>query len=403
MPITRAVPATQASPARVLGTATGRAVPVTPGAVPVVQPQPQPQVQVGLGPAGAGSYGGTYNATYSSGGGPWSLPPFDASGWPTVPMNPTVTPMQQDPMASQQNQETAAFQRMMDLINPEFQRRQGTLEESLANRGIPVGAELYTDQNNILNTAWNQATTQAAQNAVDLGYQRQQDLFNQQLQAQQQGLAQTLGLGQLGLQGRGQLLSEWYQPASLSAALQQAAMGANASVESSRLGANASTANARMAAETQRGLGQREIAMQEAMNQATVAQNTRQQGLAEQLAAAGLTNQAQQQYFNEQMALYQAPYSSLAMLLGAGQYQTPSLNSFLMPGGYNPAAAGGAAVGAAGAATGMYNTGQKAANDALSGFASILNSWPQSNASSNTWPSGSDDPYYFLPSVGGTY
>lgn len=73
--------------------------------------------------------------------------------------------------------EQAAFARELSLLNPAFTRREGQLQQQLADRGLPQASAAYGDATGRLSEERNRALEQAAYGAVLAGGQDQ----NQQL------------------------------------------------------------------------------------------------------------------------------------------------------------------------------------------------------------------------------
>lgn len=90
--------------------------------------------------------------------------PFDTSQLPQQMINPGQT----------------AQDAIMSRLNPQFDRRQGMLEQQLANQGIARGTEAFTNAQRDMDYARNDAYTQAALQGMGIGQQaRQQGLQEQ--------------------------------------------------------------------------------------------------------------------------------------------------------------------------------------------------------------------------------
>src|SRR5882724_2686845 len=87
----------------------------------------------------------------------------------------------------------AAYQRQVDLLNPEFAKQDTAWEDRLANQGIPLGSEAYNDSLRQHENDKNFALTQAAQAAETEGT----GLALSQRQQQYNELAAALGGQQL--------------------------------------------------------------------------------------------------------------------------------------------------------------------------------------------------------------
>lgn len=84
-----------------------------------------------------------------------------------------------------------AFDRQRALLDPVFADQQNTLDVSLANRGIPLGSEIYQNSYDTFNRSRNQAYNDAAAQSVLAGYDLQSQLFGQDM-AQRQNAFQEL-------------------------------------------------------------------------------------------------------------------------------------------------------------------------------------------------------------------
>ncbi|MGI9345512.1 MAG: hypothetical protein ACR2PW_04525 [Gammaproteobacteria bacterium] len=93
-----------------------------------------------------------------------------------------------------QRVEQAFFDRTLGLLNPEFERQQRGLEQSLQNRGIPLGSEIRGEEFDVFNTSRNEALSRAAQDAVAAGGAEQNRLFGLSQAARQQGIAERQAL-----------------------------------------------------------------------------------------------------------------------------------------------------------------------------------------------------------------
>jgi len=88
--------------------------------------------------------------------------------------------------------EDATFNRAMNLLRPEFERNESRLEQRLANQGIPVGAEAYADEYDILNRNRREAELAAAYDAVGAGRAEQSRMFGLSQAGRQQDISDML-------------------------------------------------------------------------------------------------------------------------------------------------------------------------------------------------------------------
>ena len=94
----------------------------------------------------------------------------------------------------------AAFDRQRALLDPVFADQQNTLDVSMANRGIPLGSEIYNNSYDTFNRSRNQAYTDAANQAVLAGYDLQNQLFGQNLTNRQNAFQELSYLQNLPIQ-----------------------------------------------------------------------------------------------------------------------------------------------------------------------------------------------------------
>lgn len=94
--------------------------------------------------------------------------------------------------ADSQQAQDATFQRMRGLLDPVFNEREQRLTQSLADRGLPTGSEIYNDERDVEGRSRNEAYNNAALDAIGAGNARESQLFGQNLQdfGAQQGARQ---------------------------------------------------------------------------------------------------------------------------------------------------------------------------------------------------------------------
>ena len=88
----------------------------------------------------------------------------------------------QDFSAASQQAQDATFQRARGMLDPMFAEREQRLDQSLADRGLPVGSEIYGDEKGVEGRSRNEAYLSAALDSIMAGNQRQNELFGQNLQ-----------------------------------------------------------------------------------------------------------------------------------------------------------------------------------------------------------------------------
>lgn len=154
---------------------------------------------------------------------------LDTSGLPQLStgLDTSYLPdINQDFQQSANDVEQATFQRIQQLLNPQFDERQRQLESQLAATGNPLGSEGYQGEIEDFRRSRNEADLAAALESVGAGRQEQSRLFdiasrsrgqltgeqlsNAQLAqlARQQGVSEQLSSAQLADRARQQGISE---------------------------------------------------------------------------------------------------------------------------------------------------------------------------------------------------
>lgn len=104
--------------------------------------------------------------------------------------------------------EQATFDRLANLLRPEFEQSESALRASLNNRGIMTNAALADTELDRLARQQNSALEQAALSAVQAGRAEQSRLYQQALTGRQQGINEQLQDMQLQAASRGTLFNE---------------------------------------------------------------------------------------------------------------------------------------------------------------------------------------------------
>lgn len=125
------------------------------------------------------------------------------------------------------------YNHTMDRLNPQMDRREGQVRQSLIDRGLQPGTEAFNAELSLMNQSNNDMMSSAALGAEQLGLQAQNQYFGQESQNNQFGLAQNQ-----------QNYGQQFGYDQLANALRQSQIGANASTASARASANASMHNA---------------------------------------------------------------------------------------------------------------------------------------------------------------
>jgi hypothetical protein len=99
--------------------------------------------------------------------------------------------------ASMQAAEGATFDRMMSLLNPQFDLQEGRMQQRLANQGLPQASAAYGAETGRFQDTRNRAMEQAALQAVLAGQGVQQQGFQQGLGTHQQNIGQQLAQYQM--------------------------------------------------------------------------------------------------------------------------------------------------------------------------------------------------------------
>lgn len=113
------------------------------------------------------------------------------------------------------NIENALFERSRNLLDPIYGEQEQRLNETYANRGMPVGSEERTDEFNRFDTSRSNAYQQAANEAVIGGGQEMSRQIADSLGIRQDQLSGMLANANLGMAGRGQGLQELLSSANL--------------------------------------------------------------------------------------------------------------------------------------------------------------------------------------------
>ncbi|MGE4259208.1 MAG: tail fiber domain-containing protein [Candidatus Babeliales bacterium] len=117
---------------------------------------------------------------------------------------PTVD--QFEPQAQQATQ--AAYQRQLNLLNPEFERTNRKAEQSLANKGLPIGSEAYNEELGRISRQQGFDREQAALAADEVGRQEAQRNLANAMALRQQRIQDQMTNIDIGSQNRQQILAE---------------------------------------------------------------------------------------------------------------------------------------------------------------------------------------------------
>lgn len=103
-----------------------------------------------------------------------------------------AAPWEQDLAAGGKAVEDATFQRGYDLMAPEFDRQQNSLENRLANQGLTMGSEAYNTEMNRFDDSRNRSLSDLSLASVGAGRQEQSRLFSLGSAGRSQALGEQL-------------------------------------------------------------------------------------------------------------------------------------------------------------------------------------------------------------------
>lgn len=113
---------------------------------------------------------------------------IDTSGLPNI---------NQDFGAQSQQAQDAYFQSGLSLLQPQLDLQRRRTEQKLANQGLPISGEAYSGELNRMDASQGQQLNQLAYGAVDAGNQRQNQLYSQALQGNNQLFGQQSTIADL--------------------------------------------------------------------------------------------------------------------------------------------------------------------------------------------------------------
>lgn len=158
-----------------------------------------PTVNVGLGEREQGMYDQALRGYQD---------PFSFDGLPDIPS---------DFSADRQKIEDQLYQRESSRLDEQYGRQAQEFEQSMANRGIPVGSQLYNKMQSEFERNKADAYSGARQNAIQTAGAEEQRLFGNAMQGRQQGIGERqytrgLPLSELsGLMGLGMGVNSQFQ------------------------------------------------------------------------------------------------------------------------------------------------------------------------------------------------
>ncbi len=133
------------------------------------------------------------------------LPEFASSiDFSGIPQAPGIDDFSADAARVEQ----ATYDRGLSLLQPELDRQRSSLEQSLADRGLPMTGEAYNTALDRFDTAQGETLSRLAQDAVLAGRGEQSRLFGLGQQARQQAISEQLSDAALGQSARQQGISD---------------------------------------------------------------------------------------------------------------------------------------------------------------------------------------------------
>lgn len=96
------------------------------------------------------------------------------------------------------NDEQSSFNQAMALMNPQLKMQQDQLNQSMADRGLPIGSEIQGNAQNQFDQYRSGLMNQAAYNSIGMGQQEQAQGFNEGLQGYNTNMASLGSLFNMG-------------------------------------------------------------------------------------------------------------------------------------------------------------------------------------------------------------
>jgi hypothetical protein len=100
--------------------------------------------------------------------------------------------LSQDYSQDRQRVESSIYDKFQRRMNDQFGQEKEQAKQALADRGIPMGSERYNREMQQIDQRQNDARLDAQSQAVQMGGQEQQNLFNMGLSGRQQGINETM-------------------------------------------------------------------------------------------------------------------------------------------------------------------------------------------------------------------
>ena len=201
--------------------------------------------------------------------------------------------------------ESALFERERSLLEPEFQRNEERLRQSLANRGLGENSSAFGEELGRFERGRGETMSRLAQSAVLAGGQEASRALEGQLALR--------GVGT----GEAERMASFFNQTGLAGTQLDAALRGQGFGERMQQGNFYN-----QALQNQFNLRTSDILNRSGLNQ---------QDLQNQLTQAGLSNQARQSLFNELAGVRQNQFNELASMMGLQQVAPPNLGDFFAP------------------------------------------------------------------------
>jgi hypothetical protein len=155
---------------------------------------------------------------------------IDVSGLPGLPG-------MDDYNQSALDTQNAVFERGMNLLRPELDQRREAINQEMANRGLPVGGEAYSNSMDRFDRGANEAMSNLALDAVTRGNDEAARRFAQTLQSRGQGFGEQVTAAGFQNTARGQALSDAVLQANMQNSARQQGISENMTLRANRFNA----------------------------------------------------------------------------------------------------------------------------------------------------------------------
>lgn len=208
-----------------------------------------------------------------------------------------VPELTNDFSADRQRVEDALYGRQQKRLDERFKQEEQSFGQSLADRGIVPGSELYEQQMRSFRQSKDDAYLDAKTNAIAMGGNEQRNLWDMALGRRQQGVGERMDLYGAGMQGRNQRIGEKVQ-----------SFDAQNQLRSNAMNERLTGFNAGMQRRTQ-GWG-------EQMDQYNTSAQSRNQMMNERQASFNNNMNRYQTAFNNRLTASRQPLEALGQVMG---------------------------------------------------------------------------------------